>query len=69
MRRIGLVNPRIHRVYGVVSGEVRISAVAVAVTVTVTGAEMEARSMVALDNKVRQRAEFGGVAVDLLQAL
>ena len=67
MRRIGLVNPRIHRVYGVVSGEVRISAVAVAVTVT--GAEMEARSMVALDNKVRQRAEFGGVAVDLLQAL
>ena len=65
MRRIGLVNPRIHRVYGVVSGEVRISAVAV----TVTGAEMEARSMVALDNKVRQRAEFGGVAVDLLQAL
>ena len=63
MRRIGLVNPRIHRVYGVVSGEVRISAVAVTVT------EMEARSMIALDNKVRQRAEFGGVAVDLLQAL
>ena len=60
MSSIGSLNPRIHRVYGAVSGADHIIAAAVAVT----GAEMETRSMVTLNNKVRQRAEFGGVAVD-----